>query len=100
MARKITLETSVFLKINTGNFESIDVSKTVREEVEFDTPAELIEKSKKLDNMAQTLLKAEAEAMMEQLGRRRIMSIGGTATPVNLWESYVNEPKMVKVGSA
>ena len=89
MARKITLETSAFLKINTGNYETLDLSKTVREEIEFETAAELVEKSKKLDNMAAALLKAEAETMIEQLGRRRIMKISGVETPVNLWEAYV-----------
>ena len=90
MARKITIETSVFLKVNTGNFESVDLAKTVKEEVEFETPQELLEKSKKLDNMAAILLKQEAEVMMAQLGRKRIMKIGGQDTPVAMFESHVS----------
>jgi len=89
MARKVTVETSVYLKVNTGNYETLDFSKTVKSEIEYETPEELIEKSKKLDNMAAVLLKNEADALMETLGRKRIMKINGADTPVKLWESYV-----------
>ena len=85
--RKVTLETSVFLKINTGNFESFDVAKTIKEEVEFEKPEELVERSKRHDAMAASMLKAEAEGMLEKLGRKRIMKIAGQDTPVPLWES-------------
>ena len=85
--RKITLETTLFLKVNTGNFESFDVSKSVKEEIEFDKPEELVEKSKRHDNMVALLIKNEAEGMIEKLGRKRIMKISGQDTPVPLWES-------------
>jgi len=91
MARKATIEKSAFLKINTGNFESVDVHMAVKEEIEFETPQELVEKTKKLDNMLIALLKNEAEASLTQMGRHRIMKINGVETPVELWKSYVQE---------
>jgi len=91
MPRKISLETSASLKINTGNYETVDVSKTVVMEIEFETADELIEKSKKADNMVAALLRAEAEGMLEQLGRKRIMKIAGQDTPAELFKSYVKE---------
>ncbi len=91
MARKVTIEKSATLKIATGNFESVDVSMAVKEEIEFETPAELVEKTKKLDNMLIALLKNEAEAALAQMGRCRVMKINGKDTPVELWESYVTK---------
>ena len=89
MPRKVNLETTLTLKVNTGNFESFDVSKTISMEVEFETPDELVAKSAKMDNAVAALVKAEAEAMLEQLGRSRIMRINNVETPVELWKSYV-----------
>lgn len=89
MARKVTLETSASLKINTGNYETVDVSKTLIMEIEFETPDELVEKSKKADNAVAALLRAEAEGMLEQLGRKRIMKVNGQDTPAELFKSYV-----------
>lgn len=89
--RKVTVEKTAFLKINTGNFESVDVSMAVKEEIEFETSEDLIEKTKKLDNMLIALLKKEAEASLTQMGRSRIMKINGVETPVELWKSYVKE---------
>lgn len=89
MARKITLETSASLKINTGNYETVDVSKTLIMEIEFETPDELVEKSRKADNCVAALLRAEADGMLEQLGRKRIMKVNGVDTPVEIFKSYV-----------
>ena len=91
MPRKVNLQTTLTLKVNTGNFESFDVSKTISMEVEFETPDELVAKSAKMDNAVAALVKAEAEAMLEQLGRSRIMRINNVETPVELWKSYVKE---------
>lgn len=87
--RKITIETTAFLKINTGNYESLDVSKTIRQEVEFETAEELVAASHKADAAVAALVKSEAELMLEQLGRRRIMKIANQDTPVELWKSGV-----------
>ena len=100
MARKITLETTATITINNGNYENCTFSKTVKEDVEFEKPEELIEKSKRLDNMVTSLLKAEVERGLEVFGRQRIMKINGTDTPVTVWESHIPAGKMVKTGMA
>lgn len=87
--RKVTLQTTATLKINVGNYETVDVSKTVTADIEFEKPEELVDRSSKHDTMVGALLKAEAEGLLEQLGRKRIMKIGGQDTPADLWKSYV-----------
>lgn len=91
--RKVTLQSTASLKINTGNYETVDVSKTMSVEIEFEKPDELVEKSKNHDAVLIQMLKAEAESALEQIGRRRVMKIAGQDTPVELWKSYVNEKK-------
>jgi hypothetical protein len=86
--KKFTVQTNVSLKINCGNYETIDVSKMISTEIECE-PNELPEKSAKNDALAIALLKQEAEIVVQELGRRRIMKTNGVDTPVELWKSYV-----------
>jgi len=90
MPKKFTIQTTMSMKFSTGNWETLDCSKTMSTEIECD-PAELPEKSSKMDAIVILLLKNEAEAMMKELGRTRIMKMNGADTPVELWKSYVGK---------
>ena len=89
MPKKFTVQTTVTLKIATGNFESVDVTKMMVTEVECE-PAELPEKSAKMDGLACMLVKQEAEIVLQELGRRRVMKLNGSETPIELWKPYVS----------
>jgi hypothetical protein len=84
--RTAKISTLVSIKINTGNYETLEVSKSIETEVTFDKPEELTEKSKGLDRTAASMLKDEAEYICTQLGRRRVVKVGSKETPVGLFE--------------
>lgn len=85
MPKKVTLETYVAIKVNTGNFETIDVTKTIRTDVEFEEMKELEKKSVALDAVVIKLAKEEAEAALRETGRSRYVKTGNTESKVDTW---------------
>lgn len=85
--RKLKLETSATIKINTGNYETIDVTKTVTMDIEFSKPSEVIEKSKKLDSLVANLAKAEAETILKETGRFMTVSTTGGPKKTQSWDN-------------
>lgn len=83
--RGIKLVSSVSLKINVGNFETLEVMKSAEVDVEFSSHEELCNKSAKLDRIVATLVKAAAEHQCADLGRDRHFKLGGHEIPVDLW---------------
>ena len=83
---KTRLTASATMRFNTGNYEWLDVSKSMDLEVEFSDPEELARKSAKLDKLVIALIKAEAEAVMKETNRKRCVLINGKTTPIDLWE--------------
>ena len=70
--KRITVvDSSVSIKINVGNFETIDVSKSAKIEIEFSTPDELVQKSAKFDAHLIKMVKALAEETLKETGRSR-----------------------------
>ena len=89
MPKKFTIQTTVTVKLACGNFESADVTKMMVTEVECE-PSELPEKSAKMDALICVLVKQEAETVMQELGRRRVMKLNGSETPIELWKPYIS----------
>lgn len=71
MPRIATLESTISIKINTGNFESLDVTKSVKTDVEYADPEDLKKKQEGFDKSVIDATKAEAERTMEATGRKR-----------------------------
>lgn len=71
----VKIQSSVSIKINTGNFESMDFSKSVEVETkidpEKDVRSQISEKSKRLNALVIQLLKDDVESTLTQLGRAR-----------------------------
>ena len=84
---KTKLTALASMRFNTGNYEWIDVSKSMDLEVEFSNPEELAKKSAKLDKLVADLIKAEIEMLMRETNRTRCALINGKTTPIALWES-------------
>jgi hypothetical protein len=86
--RKARIKTGLSMKVNTGNYEVIEVSKEVEVDVEFSTTSELKEKSAGADKMVMALLKDELDAVCEKMGRARYFKINGKDCPVGLREEW------------
>ena len=83
---KTKLTASASMRFNTGNYEWIDVSKSMDLEIEFSSPEELAKISAKLDGRVIELIKAEIEMIMKETNRTRCALINGKTTPIALWE--------------
>lgn len=83
--REIKIVSSVVLKINVGNFETLEVMKSVEADVEFSSQEELCSKSSKLDRIVANLVKTASEFQCAELGRNRQFKLGGHEIPVSLW---------------
>ena len=59
--RVATIETSCSIRINTGNFEYLDVVKKIVLDVQFDTPEDLQRKSANHDRKLVEMLKSQVE---------------------------------------
>jgi len=83
------IQSSVSIKVNTGNFESLDFSTSL--EVEFtpeagkDVKTQLTEKSVKINSLVLQMLKQEVEQGMKDLGRQRFDK--GQQKTIPLWEN-------------
>ena len=82
MARKISVEKSAGLKIRTGNYETIEVSESVRMDIEFESVDELKKKDEVLTSLLVSLLRKTAEDVMSGTSKHRI--VGNQA--VELWD--------------
>lgn len=85
--RTAKIVAAVSMKINTGNYETIEVTKSIETEVTFEKPEELTEKSKGMDKTVTLLLKEEAEYAMTQLGRKRMVKVNGKDVPVGTFDT-------------
>lgn len=83
--RTAELQSSISIKINVGNFESIDVTKTVKTEVEYETPDELKKKQTGFDTSVIRAAKTMAEIALTETGRKRISSDKHSELP--LWSA-------------
>jgi len=86
--RVAQIETSCAIKINTGNFETVDVSKRLVVEVEYGTPKELAEKSAKVDALVVKMTQHEAELGLQRMGRKRYAKVGGKEFECGTWEDF------------
>lgn len=87
--KKARIETHLGLKINVGNYETVDVAKTIAADVEFETPEELQEKSAKMDKLVSLLVKQEAEILLQETNKKRFM--GGVE--IGLWDEIKGKAK-------
>jgi len=76
------IESGCSVTINTGNSESIYVTKKMTVDVEFKQPQELMIKSKQIDAVLASMVQREAETMMNKMGRKRCAG----ESQVGLWE--------------
>jgi hypothetical protein len=83
--RKAEIETTISIKINTSNFEVLDVIKTIKTEVEFERIEDLRTKSAALDKLTIDLAKAEAEAALSETGRSRYAKSGNSEGKIDTW---------------
>lgn len=84
--RTAKISSAVSMKINTGNYETIEVSKSIETEVQFEKTEELTEKSKGMDKMALIMLKEDAELVCAQLNRRRHKKVNGKDVQIGLFD--------------
>ncbi len=84
---KVKIGSHCSLKINTGNFESLDIGKTIEVEIEVASPADLPAKSGKISASLVEMLKNEAEATMHSLGRNRYN--GMVQSKIDLWQEVL-----------
>jgi hypothetical protein len=86
--RTAKISTTVSMKVNTGNYETVEVAKSIETDVTFEKVEELAEKSKNLDKTAFLMLKEETEYMLTQLGRKRHIKVNGKELPIGLFDSF------------
>lgn len=72
MARTATIDSTIAIKINIGNFESLDISKTIKLDIEFDSPETLAKKQAGLDKMLIDAVKSQVETVLSATGRKRM----------------------------
>lgn len=89
--RTVVLETAATMKINVGNFETIDITKKITREVSYESVEDLKKKSANIDSILTELLKKEAETILVSTGRFRVMKIDKVEREAELWEQKVKE---------
>jgi len=83
------IQSHVSIKVNTGNFESVDFSTSL--EVNFDpepgkeVKTQIMEKSARVNALVVQLLKQQVEEGMKSLGRERFDK--GQQKRIPLWEN-------------
>lgn len=94
--RKITIETTAHIKVNTGNFETIDVSKTLRAEVEYANAEELLKKSQSMDAICTKMAKIEAELVLKETGRQRVIKPNAQEKEADIWNGPPAVPALAE----
>jgi hypothetical protein len=79
------MDTTFTVKINTGNFETIDASKTIRKKITYETEEELAKKSAAIDAVLIKFVKAEAETALRETGRRRVIKPNPQEKEGSIW---------------
>lgn len=86
--RKARIETHCEIKVNTGNSEAMRFSKTLSVDVDFDTPADLADKSSKIDALVSKMTRDHAEAGLKSAGRYRCTSREGEDVECDIWGDF------------
>ena len=94
--KKLVLETSANVKINTGNFETIDISKSIRVEIEYDNADEILKKSKAVDALVAKAVKAEGELLLKETGRVRVVKANAAEKEADIWNGPPATPAMTE----
>ena len=94
MPNKLIMDSTFSVKINTGNFETVDASKTIRKELEYETSEELAKKSATIDAVLIKFVKAEAEMALRETGRKRISKPNTQEKEADIWNSPSNTPTL------
>lgn len=79
---------TISLKINTGNFETVDITQSISGDIEYATKDELMAKNNGMTRCCIELVKDSAEKTLEILGRHRMCN----KTCVELWGDTPNGP--------
>ena len=85
MPKELEMDTTFSVKINTGNFETVDCSKTIRKKITFETEEELAKKSAAIDAVLIKFVKTEAEMALRETGRRRIIKPNPQEKEGDIW---------------
>ena len=80
---KVKIGSTCSVKINTGNYETVDVSKTIEVEFEVGSSKDVPVKSAKVAETVTRMLKTEVEATLKSMGRQRYDS--KTGKQIELW---------------
>lgn len=88
MDKTVTIESNCEIKINTGNWETVNVSKKIVVEITYSTPEELLEKSGRIDRALTRMVKEQADSLLKEIGRSRYTKVGGRELRVGTWEDF------------
>ena len=91
--RKIKVVSGVTLKVNLGNYETLEVIKSVETDIEFESREELAEKSANLNRLVTTLVKDAVDQGCEDMKRERCFKLGSQDIPVSTWSFARAEAK-------
>jgi len=80
---KVKIGSTCSVKINTGNYETVDISKTVEVEFDVSSSKDVPAKSARISDTVTRMLKTEVEATLKSMGRQRYDS--KTGKQIELW---------------
>ena len=71
--KKIVIQQSATVKVNTGNYENIEVTESIEAEVEYENTDELKKKGAGMASALAMLLKSSTEKMLQETNRKRVV---------------------------
>ena len=83
-----TIESTISIKVNTGNYETVDITKTFKCDIEYNTGEERDKIQSALDAKVIQYTKDLAEKTLAEMGRTRISKSNGADKEVPLWGDY------------
>ena len=83
------IRSSVTIRVNTGNYESVEFSKSMEAEFTCKSEGDLEAKQRKLDAVVLGDLMRSAEKDMSEMGRKRFHS--DQQKEIGLWELWNNK---------